>query len=182
MGTRQKVLALFEADPTMKMAAVAKEVGVSRQRVQQICRAVGLPTRNRKIGAEKLTEYRCWWMMLDRCLNPKNEAFKNYGGRGITVCLRWRDFHKFFADMGPKPSPQHSLDRRDNDGHYEPSNCRWATRAEQQRNRRPIKISREDATVIRERYALGQSKRSLAKAFNVTATHIARIVRGESCL
>lgn len=74
--------------------------------------------------------------MRQRCLNPNNSRYSEWGGRGITVCERWASFDNFLADMGEVPSPQHTLDRLDPDGNYEPDNCRWATRSEQQRNRR----------------------------------------------
>lgn len=87
-------------------------------------------------GMTKTPEYRAWASMRQRCANPKSARYDNYGGRGISVCDRWQSFEAFFADMGPRPTSEHSIDRIDNDGNYEPGNCHWATRSEQQQNKR----------------------------------------------
>ena len=80
------------------------------------------------------TTYRVWSSMVSRCTNPRHPNWHRYGGRGISVCRRWRDFANFYADMGDKP-PGRSLDRIDNDRGYEPGNCRWATTADQNANK-----------------------------------------------
>jgi hypothetical protein len=91
----------------------------------------------RKHGRSHTIEHNTWQRMKQRCYNPNDRRFASYGGRGITVCDRWKNsFDHFLQDMGNSPSPRHSLDRLDNNGHYEPANCRWATNTEQCRNTR----------------------------------------------
>ena len=92
----------------------------------------GESTGRKGVGS---VEYRRWLAMRDRCRNPRNKHFKDYGGRGISVCNHWDSYENFLADMGRCP-PGHSIDRVNNNGNYEPGNCRWATASEQRRNQR----------------------------------------------
>jgi hypothetical protein len=110
----------------------------------------------------KSSEYLAWDHMKQRCFNPNSKNYKHYGGRGIKVCDRWvNSFENFYNDMGAKPSKEHSIDRINNDGNYEPGNCRWATNIEQQRNRtnsRLIKIDGKAKTVSEWAEITGVSK------------------------
>jgi hypothetical protein len=105
-------------------------------------------------GAQETPGYRSWTNMRDRCQNPNNASYYNYGERGITVCERWDDLANFLADMGEQP-PGMSLDRIDPDGKYEPKNCRWATEWQQLINRR---VNRDSAdTPERKAWELDQA-------------------------
>jgi hypothetical protein len=89
-----------------------------------------------KHGLSNTPEYEAWHSMKQRCDNPNHKYFVYYGGRGITYCSQWSDFTNFFADMGSRPSPEHTLERIDNDKGYAPDNCKWATMVEQNNNKR----------------------------------------------
>jgi hypothetical protein len=97
-------------------------------------------TYNIRHGQYRSLTHSTWRSMRNRCLNPKNPSYKWYGARGITVCERWAKFENFLADMGERPlGPTYfSLDRINNNGNYEPGNCRWATDLQQRANRRPV--------------------------------------------
>lgn len=97
--------------------------------------------KRRRTDIYNTPEFASWSHFRRRCNDPKNRAYKYYGGRGIKVCERWQNsFQNFLQDMGPKPSPKHSLDRINNDGDYEPTNCRWTTWDVQMLNRRSCRM------------------------------------------
>lgn len=104
--------------------------------------AIRRTTHGQTSAGGRAPEYSSWANMHTRCENPNATHYDLYGARGIKVCGRWRSFEAFLADMGPKPTPGHSIDRINNDGNYEPGNCRWATDSEQMKNRRPYKYKR----------------------------------------
>ncbi|MCK4525923.1 hypothetical protein KAW18_01025 [candidate division WOR-3 bacterium] len=87
-------------------------------------------------NGKRSPEYRCWEQMKARCQNSNNISYENYGGRGISICERWHSFENFYEDMGDKPEGL-TLERKNNNGNYEPGNCQWTTWKEQNNNRRP---------------------------------------------
>ena len=100
------------------------------------CAGKDSQTKRGNTGVVYTAEYAVWGHMRSRCNNPKHPAYVNYGGRGIRVCKRWETFKNFFADMGARPTSDHTLERLNNDGDYKPSNCVWALPKEQSRNKR----------------------------------------------
>ncbi len=101
------------------------------------CKRRGALTHGATAGGKPNPEYIAWQRMKQRCYYPQTLDFERWGGRGITVCDRWKNsFEAFLDDMGSKPAPRYSVERRDNDGHYEPNNCYWASPKEQARNTR----------------------------------------------
>jgi hypothetical protein len=106
-------------------------------------------------GYARTSEYGVWQAMRGRCRIIGNGGFKRYGGRGILVCERWDNFENFLADMGKRPSPKHSIERIDNDGDYEPGNCRWATNSEQQANKSTSRNNTSGVTGVNFNAATG---------------------------
>ncbi len=95
-----------------------------------------MKTAIRRVGIRREPEYKVWLTMRNRCNNLNGKGYGKYGGRGISVCAEWTSFEAFYSDMGPRPSSEHSIDHKDNNGDYCRDNCRWATAVEQSNNRR----------------------------------------------
>jgi len=125
-------------------------------------------------GKTKSPEYRIWFGMKKRCLDKDCENYHNYGGRGIAVCERWANsFEAFFLDMGSRPTAKHSIERNDNNGNYEPGNCRWATPIEQANNKR--------STVLIDINGVAKPLSVLAREHGLDrSVVVSRIARNES--
>jgi hypothetical protein len=120
--------------------------------------------------------YGTWRVMLHRCYNPRNKKYKDYGSRGITVCDRWMDFNSFKSDMGERPY-SYLLERKNNNGNYEPNNCIWATPKQQNRNKRSVKYLGLAETIFQLRAAGIQRKEIVALTGANVATVKAIIAR-----
>lgn len=132
---------LCSCDCGKKKIVIGHELTRKSRQGSKSCGCVHRGGSHKIHGYWGTAEYRAYWNMLQRCRNPKTYRFDRYGGRGITVCKRWRkSFLNFIADMGHRPSPRHTLDRFPNpDGNYEPSNCRWATWKQQANNKSRVR-------------------------------------------
>ena len=139
-----------------------------RRGITRSCGCLQRETASRKAtkhGMAGIPMYIVWRGMLGRCLNTNDKAYKDYGGRGIRVCKRWLKFENFFQDMGKRPEGM-TLDREDNNGNYEPGNCRWATQKEQCRNTRRnkfVEYKGEKKTISEWAEQIGMSSTTLWK-------------------
>ncbi len=125
-------------------------------------------------------EYTTWQTMKSRCLNVKNNRYSRYGGRGVKVCDRWlHSFENFYADMGDKPYG-HTIDRIDNNGNYEPSNCKWVTNKENTRHTSTTKLNHELLPFILEMREEGSRLKVIAELFNVSLSTIHLICKGKT--
>jgi len=131
---------------------------------------------NRTHGMSTTTTYKTWQSMRQRCENPNNDQYENYGGRGIRVCERWSSFENFLEDMGERPK-NHTIDRIDSNGDYTPENCRWATSKAQSNNRRDsikVKVGEDWVTVIEAANILGLTESGIRHRYRRGAMEIRR--------
>lgn len=144
------------------------------------CRNDGHARHGHTRGRTQTRVYRTWQSMIRRCTRPTDRHWPQYGGAGITVCDRWRDsFEAFLEDMGERPSGT-SIDRIDGSRGYEPGNCRWATPAQQSRNRRVVRLNESAVAVIRWARARGVSARLLAALHRVCKSNICAVTRRQN--
>ena len=127
-------------------------------------------------------EYKTWMSIKERCYNPNIKNYHRYGGRGIIICDEWKNnFQAFFLYIGKKPFPDALIDREDNDGNYEPGNCRWVTAAESAHNRSTNKVNWDIVREIRKRYKNEKiTQRKLGILYNVGYTFIGKIVNNKT--
>lgn len=152
-------------------------------RTKKFCSSYCCNNKNKRFGNKDRLKhglcesptYQSWQHMKQRCLNQKNHAYLNYGGRGIKICERWMDFENFYEDMKERPEGT-SLDRIDNEGDYEPQNCRWATMEEQSQNRNNNKLSREQIIEIKNLISENNlSQKQIGDIYRVNSTTISYI-------
>ncbi|KKL47476.1 hypothetical protein LCGC14_2335170 [marine sediment metagenome] len=143
-------------------------------------RKYGDPLAGKEIELHNMTntpEYKTWRHMKDRCLNPKNKCYKDYGGRGIQICPEWRNsFLAFFKDMGPRLSNQ-SIDRIDNNLGYSKENCRWSSPKSQTRNQRSTVLNENIVAEIRELFAEGYTRKEISEKLDLKYDTVYRVLK-----
>lgn len=140
--------------------------------------AISTGRNNKTHGYSGTPEYDAWKTMMSRCYSKKNKKYPNYGGRGIRVCDRWHVVENFLRDMGARPSSDLSIDRRDNDGHYEPLNCHWATEMQQVRNRRVTVMNVNLARDLKDAKARGERVSHWARTHGINIGTAFAVTRG----
>ncbi len=150
-------------------------------RVRMMKARTGENNPSRSHGRSGTRIYHSWRSMIGRCNNPNASNYSLYGGRGIVVCPSWHQFENFLADMGERPEGT-TLDRIDNNGNYEPSNCRWASAAEQRMNQgsRKPKLNPDGVRQIRVSHAAGATHQSLADEWGVCRQTISDLLTGRT--
>ena len=150
-GRGKETFVLCKCSCGVEQDVRAADLRCGKSTMCQSCGFQSHQTHGETKGDHQPPEYRAWVRMISRCTNPNSPNWKDYGGRGITVCPQWQGptgCQTFLHDMGRRPGPDYSLDRRDNNGNYTPENCRWATPVEQHGNtRRNILLSLNGQTM-----------------------------------
>ena len=141
-----------------------------------------LAKRQESHGMTNTPEYKAWANMKKRCYNPKDPDYKNYGGRRITVCDRWKDsFTNFLKDMGVKPFPKAQIDREENDKGYYKSNCRWISNAENSQNKRNNILNWFTVRSIRRLYAMHKySRKQLSMIYSISESTLQSVIYNKS--
>lgn len=140
----------------------------------------GNATATKFHNMSRTPEYSVWASMISRCTNSKKKYYHRYGGRGITVCDRWKNsFVAFFEDLGAKPFLKAQIDRIDNDGNYEPNNCRWVTPQQNSLNSNLTKIKTHDTKIIKKLHDQGKTIKFISKKYNVSESTVRRHLNKE---
>lgn len=176
---RRELLWFCECDCGERVIANGKSL---RKLNAQSCGCYSVDRTKESNGTHGMTGtriYRIWTGMLNRCRNTNDKDYHYWGGRGISVCDRWLTFENFYSDMGEPPTDEHSIDRINNDGNYEPDNVRWATHDQQANNRRPPDVyTEEKELLVHKVYELrnsGMSYQKIADATGISKRHVGRI-------